>query len=94
LQHAALQILRKPVRLCGAILCLWRRPFFGRLYAAPHGFSTQYFLDKPIAEPILIRLQNVKSSNDVRQKRSSKASTIRQVVRNIILEDVYVGYHP
>jgi hypothetical protein len=53
-QHAALQIQRKPPRLCGAILRPRRRPFPPAFYAAPHGFSAQYFLDKATAEPILI----------------------------------------
>jgi hypothetical protein len=53
-QHAALQIQRKPPRLCGAILRPWLHGFPARLYAAPHGFSVQYFLDKAMAEPILI----------------------------------------
>jgi hypothetical protein len=54
-QHAALQIQRKPVRLCGAILRPRWRWFSACLYAAPHGFLPQYFLDKAMAEPMLIR---------------------------------------
>jgi hypothetical protein len=59
-QHAALQIRRKSRRLCGAILPHRSLDFSGIFYAATHGFLTQYFLDKPTAEPILIRTQKVK----------------------------------
>jgi hypothetical protein len=91
-QHATLQIQRKYRRLCGAILRPCRRHLSSIFYAATHGFLLQYFLDKATAEPILIRTKTLNTRTMHASGGRPEGSTIRPVVRNIILEDVYVGF--